>query len=98
MCEVDVDPDGIEFKEDAEHEGVRVQFNATLARARVPKQLDAIGARRNDVDFIRRISATQPIRVAEHLCRTEHSKGPHWRNGFDQDTRSVLGLTEASVA
>jgi len=45
-----VDPDGIEFnrsaievsriKEDADYEGVRVQFHATLARARIPMQLD----------------------------------------------------------
>jgi len=45
-----VDPDGIEFnrdsievsriKEDADYEGIRVQFRATLARARVPMQLD----------------------------------------------------------
>ena len=44
------DPDGIEFnrdsievsriKEDADYEGVRVQFHATLARARIPMQLD----------------------------------------------------------
>ena len=45
-----VEPDGIEFnrtsievsgiKEDADYEGVRVQFLATLARARIPMQLD----------------------------------------------------------
>jgi len=45
-----VDPDGLEFnrsaievsriKEDADYEGVRVQFHATLARARIPMQLD----------------------------------------------------------
>jgi hypothetical protein len=50
MCEVDVEPDGIAFnrtsievsriKEDADYEGVRVQFHATLARARIPMQLD----------------------------------------------------------
>jgi len=50
VCDVAVDPDGIEFnrasievsriKEDADYEGVRVQFHATLARARVPMQLD----------------------------------------------------------
>jgi len=50
VCEVDVDPDGIAFnrtsieasriKEDADYEGVRVQFHATLARARIPMQLD----------------------------------------------------------
>lgn len=50
VCEIAVDPDGIEFnrasievsriKEDADYEGVRVQFHATLARARIPMQLD----------------------------------------------------------
>ena len=43
-------PDGIKFnreaievsriKEDADYEGVRVQFHATLAKARIPMQLD----------------------------------------------------------
>jgi len=50
VCGIAVDPDGIEFnrasidvsriKEDADYEGVRVQFHATLARARIPMQLD----------------------------------------------------------
>lgn len=50
VCEIAVDPDGIEFnrasidvsrtKEDADYEGVRVQFHANLARARIPMQLD----------------------------------------------------------
>jgi hypothetical protein len=50
VCDVATDPDGIEFnrdsievsriKEDADYEGVRVRFHATLARARVPMQLD----------------------------------------------------------
>jgi predicted nucleotidyltransferase component of viral defense system len=50
VCEVDVEPDGVAFnrasievsriKEDADYEGVRVQFHATLARARIPMQLD----------------------------------------------------------
>lgn len=50
VCESTVDPDGIEFnrasievsriKEDADYEGVRVRFHATLARARIPMQLD----------------------------------------------------------
>ena len=44
------EPDGVEFdaasievrriKEDAEYEGVRVRFNATLAKARIPMQID----------------------------------------------------------
>jgi len=50
VCGVDVEPDGIAFnrtsievsriKEDADYEGLRVQFHATLARARIPMQLD----------------------------------------------------------
>jgi len=50
VCEVVAEPDGIEFnresievsriKEDADYEGVRVQFHGTLARARIPMQLD----------------------------------------------------------
>jgi hypothetical protein len=50
VCQAPVEPDGIEFnrdsievsriKEDADYEGVRVQFHATLARARIPMQLD----------------------------------------------------------
>lgn len=50
VCDVAVDTDGIEFnrssievrriKEDADYEGVRAQFHATLARAHIPMQLD----------------------------------------------------------
>lgn len=50
VCELATEPDGIDFaagsievqriKEDAEYEGVRVRFNATLAKARVPMQID----------------------------------------------------------
>jgi predicted nucleotidyltransferase component of viral defense system len=50
VCEFDVDPDGVQFnraaievsriKEDADYEGVRAQFHAILARARIPMQLD----------------------------------------------------------
>jgi nucleotidyltransferase AbiEii toxin of type IV toxin-antitoxin system len=50
VCGVAAGPDGIEFnrdsievsriKEGADYEGVRVQFHATLARARIPMQLD----------------------------------------------------------
>jgi hypothetical protein len=50
VCEIEVDPDGIQFdrtaievsriKEDADYEGVRVQFHATLAKAQTPMQLD----------------------------------------------------------
>jgi hypothetical protein len=50
VCQADVEPDGIEFtaesvvvsriREDAEYEGVRVRFHATVAKARVPMQVD----------------------------------------------------------
>ncbi|MEO8097593.1 MAG: nucleotidyl transferase AbiEii/AbiGii toxin family protein [Acidobacteriota bacterium] len=50
LCEIVTEPDGIEFnraaieanriKEDAEYEGVRVRFYATLAKARIPMQID----------------------------------------------------------
>ena len=50
VCNVRTEPDGIEFdptsievariKEGAEYEGVRVTFMATLARARIPMQID----------------------------------------------------------
>jgi predicted nucleotidyltransferase component of viral defense system len=50
VCKLGVDPDGVQsnrapievsrIKEDADYEGVRVQFDATLAKARIPMQLD----------------------------------------------------------
>jgi predicted nucleotidyltransferase component of viral defense system len=50
VCEFATEPDGLEFtaasievqriKEDAEYEGVRVRFHATLAKARIPMQID----------------------------------------------------------
>jgi hypothetical protein len=50
LCNVRTEPGGIEFdttsievariKEGAEYEGVRVTFIATLARARIPMQID----------------------------------------------------------
>jgi len=50
VCEVVTEPDGVEFnrasievsriKEDADYEGVRVRFHATLAKARIPMQID----------------------------------------------------------
>jgi len=50
VCEQESEPDGIEFdtkslkvvriKEDADYEGVRVRFQATVARARIPMQID----------------------------------------------------------
>jgi hypothetical protein len=48
---------------------------------------NAVGASRNDVDFVCRISAAQPIRIAENLCRPKHVEGPHWRNGHDEDPK-----------
>ena len=51
MCEVVAEPDGVEFnrasieasriKEDADYEGVRVRFHATLAKARIPMQINS---------------------------------------------------------
>lgn len=50
LCRLDTEPDGLEFdprsieaqriKEDAEYEGVRIRFNATLAKAHIPMQID----------------------------------------------------------
>lgn len=50
LCQLNTEPDGLEFdaasievqriKEDAEYEGVRIRFNATLAKARIPMQID----------------------------------------------------------
>ncbi len=50
VCRVETTPDGIEFHEDsvevarsaedADYEGVRVRFGATVARARIPMQVD----------------------------------------------------------
>lgn len=50
VCEAESEADGIEFdtkslkvariKEDADYEGVRVRFHATMARARIPMQID----------------------------------------------------------
>ncbi len=50
LCQLNTEPDGLEFdaasievqriKEDAEYEGVRIRFSATLAKARIPMQID----------------------------------------------------------
>lgn len=50
VCEIVTEPDGVEFnrasievsriKEDADYEGVRVRFQAALAKARIPMQID----------------------------------------------------------
>jgi hypothetical protein len=50
VCVAAAEPDGIDFnpasievtriKEDADYEGVRVRFHATLAKARIPMQID----------------------------------------------------------
>ena len=70
VCGVRANPDGIEFnrrsieasriKEDADYEGVRVRFRATVARARIPMQLDirfgaggAVGVRQGTARRVR---------------------------------------------
>lgn len=50
LCQLNTEPDGLEFdpasievqriKERSEYEGVRIRFNATLAKARIPMQID----------------------------------------------------------
>jgi hypothetical protein len=50
VCDLVTEPDGIEFvrssievsriKEDADYAGIRVRFHATLAKARIPMQID----------------------------------------------------------
>jgi len=50
LCQLITEPDGLQFdpasievqriKEDAEYQGVRVRFHATLAKARIPMQID----------------------------------------------------------
>jgi hypothetical protein len=50
LCQLNIEPDGLDFdpasievhriKEDAEYEGVRIRFNGTLAKARIPMQID----------------------------------------------------------
>jgi len=61
---------------------------------------DAVGACRNDVDFVCRISAAQPIRIAENFCRSENIEGAHWRNGNNQHPKRVPahGTTVCSIA
>ncbi len=44
----------------------------------------AAPASRNDLDFVRQISAAQPIRIAENFCWPEHVEGPHRRDGHNQ--------------
>src|SRR5260370_39809609 len=76
VCEVDVQPDGIAFnrtsieisriKEDADYEGVRVQFRATLARARIPMQLDigfgdVITPGHTDIEYPRLLDFPAPV-------------------------------------
>jgi hypothetical protein len=75
--------DGIQFnrdaievsriKEDADYEGVRVQFHATLARARIPMQLD-IGF--GDV-IIRRYSSS--LRQCSAPIRERPSLRKNWK-------------------
>ena len=64
VCGSATEPDGIDFdrsslvvnriKEDADYEGVRVRFHATLAKARIPMQVDNTvrSTRRRVVDTI----------------------------------------------
>jgi hypothetical protein len=73
VCEVD--PDGIQFdstaievsriKEDADYEGVRVQFHATLARARLPMQLDIgfgdVTAARTEIEYPMLLNFPAPV-------------------------------------
>jgi predicted nucleotidyltransferase component of viral defense system len=50
LCDIESEPDGVFFdsksvkvarvKEDADYEGTRIRFHATLARARIPMQID----------------------------------------------------------
>jgi hypothetical protein len=49
---------------------VRMHWRAEMIRDH------AVGASRNDVDFVYRIPATQPIRITENLCRPEYVEGP----------------------
>jgi hypothetical protein len=60
----------------------------------------AVGASRNDADFVCRISAAQPIRIAEHLRRPEYVEGPHRRNGHNHDPKraSARGMITGVIA
>jgi len=74
VCGVAVNPDGIEFnrdsievsrlKEDADYEGVRVLFHATLARARIPMQLgfgDVITPGPTEVEYPTMLDFPAPV-------------------------------------
>jgi len=79
VCVVATEPDGIEFnpgsievrriKEDADYEGVRVRFHATLARARIQMQIDigfgdVIVPRPTEVEYPTLLEFPPPILIA----------------------------------
>jgi len=63
-------------------------------------QNDAVGACRNHVDFVCRISAAQPIRIAENFCRSENIEGAHCRNGNNENPKRAPahGTTVLAIA
>lgn len=79
VCGVACEPDGVEFRaasieiqrirEDAEYEGVRVRFNATLAKARIPMQIDigfrdVIVPRATEVEYPAILEFPPPVLMA----------------------------------
>jgi hypothetical protein len=81
VCEFAAEPDGLEFtaasievhliKEDADYEGVRVRFNGTLAKARIPMQID-IGFGDTIEGVAKFCSGTAPLRSRlGRLLRTQ---------------------------
>jgi predicted nucleotidyltransferase component of viral defense system len=79
LCDVESEPDGIEFdsksvkvariKEDADYEGVRVRFQAILARARVPMQIDigfgdVIVPRASEIEYPTLLDFSAPVLMA----------------------------------
>jgi hypothetical protein len=79
ICELSTEPDGLEFeatsiqiqriKEDADYEGVRVRFNATLARARIPMQIDigfgdVISPRPIEIEYPAMLEFPPPVLMA----------------------------------
>jgi hypothetical protein len=84
VCEIEVDPDGIQFdstaievsrmKEGADYEGVRVQFHPTLARARIPMHLDigfgdVITAAPTEIEYPTLLNFPAPVLRAYHVRR-----------------------------
>lgn len=79
LCVCPAEPDGIEFdaasieiqriKEDAEYAGVRVRFHATLAKARIPMQIDigfgdAIVPQPNRIEYPGMLEFPAPVLMA----------------------------------